>query len=763
MAAGNPYLDDAPATGGNPYLDDTPAPTAAPAQPPASRSSSVFGDKVSDQSLSDLITGKRSGAAKQWGFQEYATDGFRSLLNGIGKGVAGVAGLPADALRLGQAGLDYSQSIGQGRDYEAVSAENRNRGAVGIPDVVAQRVAEGARTLGSENIQANLPTQYDPQSRAGKFISEAANFATQGAALPLGAGRAAAAGVGAVAGLGSEAGGQLTEGTAAEPYARLAGALAGGGVSAYAGRASGAEQAATASLRSLPENEREAILARAQTLMGDAQASGVPLSAANAIDAASNGVTDLSGLQRHVEALGGMRGFYAGAGERTDAAARQVFDAVAPTPTAPSVIGPQAGRAAEEIVTDANRARTAAVADDALAARSDTVDPSSVESLVKSLDERIAADTTGLSHGPLRQMRDSLVTREAREAVPAVPGERVPINDPKTGRIVRYEMTPGTPEIPAVPREYAADVENLDRVRKYFRDRTELPAFAPDAIDKETGAVVGRAAGTIDQALSEGSEAYARRNADYSRISREIVEPLMQGPIGKLANSDLTTQQAISTLFPSNPLPNSQGEIAGAVGALAGRNPWAARQLVRAHAEGVFNEAAQNLMTGPNANGGAKFASVYRGNAQQAANQDAAIRALPNGDAVADGFNRLLDVFEAMGRRQNVGSRTAYNAEELARMKQGGPVERLAANLASGGIKLPARIVAKIEEWRLGRNLDQLADLFTRPDAVAAFRGLAGQGDPTGALGRLAGLAIRSQNQPQGALQLRVQPRTEDR
>jgi len=737
MAAGNPYLDDAPASGGNPYLDDTPAPSAAPAKPAAA-----------------------------WGFADYATDGVRSLLNGVGKGVAGVVGLPADALRLGQAGLDYSQSIGQGRDYEAVAAENRNRGAVGIPDVVAQRVAQGARTLGSENIQANLPTQHEPQSRAGKVISEAANFATQGAALPLGAGRAAAAGVGAIAGVGSEAAGQATEGTAAEPYARLAGALAGGGVASYAGRASGAEQAATASLRSLPEAEREAILARAQTLMGDAQGAGIPLSAANAIDAASNGVTDLSSLQRHVEALGGMRGFYAGGADRTEAAARRGFDQIAPVPNDPNVIGPQVGRAAEEIVTDANKARTAAVADDALAARSDTVDPASVESLVKSLDERISADTTGLSHAPLKQMRDSLVTREAREAVPAVPGERVAVNDPKTGRLVRYEMTPGTPEVPAAAREYATDVENLDRVRKYFRDRTELPAFAPDAIDKETGAVVGRAMGTIDQALTEGSEAYARRNADYARISREVVEPLMQGPIGRLAKSDITTQEAMAALLPrgDEALANSQGVISRTFGALREKNPWAAAQLVRANAEGIFNTAAKDLVSGPNANVGPKFASNYRGNPQMAANNEAAIRAgIPNGDAVADGFNRLLDVFEAMGRRQNVGSRTAYNAEELARMKQGGPVERLAANLATGGIKLPARIIAKIEEWRLGRNLDQLADLFTRPDAVAAFRGLAGQGDPTGALGRLAGLAIRSQSGAPGAMQIRVQPRTEDR
>lgn len=703
MAAGNPYLDDAPAAGGNPYLDDTPAPTAAPAKPAAS-----------------------------WGFADYATDGVRSLLNGVGKGVAGVAGLPADALRLGQAGLDYSQSIGQGRPYEAVAAENRNRGAVGIPDVVAQRVAQGARTLGSENIQANLPTQYEPQSRAGKVISEAANFATQGAALPLGAGRAAAAGVGAVAGIGSDVAGQATEGTAAEPYARLAGALVGGGAAAYAGRASGAEQAATASLRGLPETEREAVLARAQTLMGDAQGAGVPLSAANAIDAASNGVTDLSGLQRHVEALGGMRGFYAGTGERTDAAARQAFDQVAPVTANPSTIGPQAGRAAEQEIAATQGAINAATRPLYQAAERESITPT-VQSALAGSDPLYAQTLAEIRRDP-----------SLNRTIANLPDDSVAVQDLVSRRMSETAREARMPGTASASNLRAA---NLDDARA--------------AVDEAAMTATGSRPAAAGQPAVAGSLEQAR--AAQTHLRQNYLEPLLQGPLGKIVGQDTTTQQAITALFPSNPLPNSQGEIAGAVGALAARNPWAARQLVRAHAEGVFNEAAQNLMSGPNAGGGAKFAAAYRGNAQQAANQDAAIRALPNGDAVADGFNRLLDVFEAMGRRQNVGSRTAYNAEELARMKQGGPIERLAANLATGGIKLPARIIAKIEEWRLGRNLDQLADLFTRPDAVAAFRGLAGQGDPTGALGRLAGLAIRSQSGSPGALQIRVQPRTEDR
>jgi len=708
MAAGNPFLDDEPAapSARNPFLDDdTPAPATKPEKPAS------------------------------WGFREYATDGVRSLLNGVGKGVAGVAGLPADALRLGQAGLDYSQSIGQGREFGAVAAENRSRGAFGIPDAVAQSVSAGARAAGSENIAANLPTQYEPQSRAGKLISEAANFGTQAAALPLGGGGllARTIGQGVIPGLASEAAGQLTEGSAAEPYARLGGALAGGLGAAYAGRASGAEGAATATLRTLPEGEREQILTRAQALLDDARARNVPLSTANAIDAASNGVTDLSGLQRHVEAMGGMRGFYAGGAGRTEEAARQGFDTLAPVPANPNVVGPQVGRAAEQEIAATQAGINRETRPLYQAAEQESVTPAVQQAL---------ADSDPLYAQTLAEIRrDPSLNR----TIANLPDDSVAVQDLVSRRMseaARAARTPGS------ATESNLRAMNLDD--------------ATNSVDAAAFTATGSRAATPQAPAVQGSLEQAR--AAQAQLRAERLEPLMQGPLGKLSG-DSTTQQAIAAIFPGGGevLANSQGVIADTMSALRKRNPWASQQLVRAHAEGVFNQAAKDLMSGPNANQGAKFASNYRGNPQMAANNDAAIRAgVPNGDAVADGFNRLLDVFEAMGRRQAIGSRTAYNAEELARMKQGGPIERVAANLASGGVKLPARIVAKIEEWRLGRNLDQLADLFTRPDAVAAFRGLSGNGDPTGALGRLAGIAIRASRDP-APMQIRVQPRHEDR
>jgi hypothetical protein len=168
------------------------------------------------------------------------------------------------------------------------------------------------------------------------------------------------------------------------------------------------------------------------------------------------------------------------------------------------------------------------------------------------------------------------------------------------------------------------------------------------------GLTPGQGVGNLEQAL-----------ADQARLRQQYLEPLQRGPLGKIADKDITTQKAMNALFPANPLPNSAQEIGTAVQALVNRNPNVAGQLVRAHAESVFNEATQALQSGANQMGGAKFRAVLVGNPQQAANFEAAVRALPYGDQRLAGFNRFLDVMEATGTRQNIGSKTAYNAEFL--------------------------------------------------------------------------------------------------
>jgi hypothetical protein len=205
-------------------------------------------------------------------------------------------------------------------------------------------------------------------------------------------------------------------------------------------------------------------------------------------------------------------------------------------------------------------------------------------------------------------------------------------------------------------------------------------------------------------------------------MRRQYLEPLMAGPIGKLAQKDISTKNTINALFPNNPIPGSADEVLTAVSALSARNPVAARQLVRAHVESVFNQATRNLQGGPTQFGGATFRAKLVGNQQQAANLSAAISALPNGQQILAGFDKMLEQMAATGRRQRAGSQTSFNTELLGQLKEGSIIGEAAA---TGGIKLPQRLRDAYQAWNLGRNVDEVASLLTDPKAVPMFRALA--------------------------------------
>lgn len=180
----------------------------------------------------------------------------------------------------------------------------------------------------------------------------------------------------------------------------------------------------------------------------------------------------------------------------------------------------------------------------------------------------------------------------------------------------------------------------------------------------------------------------------------------------------------------------------------------------------MFIEATQKNIPGANQMGGAKFAAVLAGNPQQAANLAAAVRALPNGNVIADGFGRFIDVLEAMGKRQAVGSRTAYNAEELKGLSVGKKAEVLAKVATGNVLAISKKVEDAMQRWRLGRNLDELDRLISDPNAVPAFRGLLNQsergGDIRGPVARLVAIAS-SGARDTGPLRLTVQPGAQER
>lgn len=156
---------------------------------------------------------------------------------GLAQGTAELAGQPRDLASL----------VARGGVSLAHGAANKIRGLFGLapnPDPTPEQLASLDKSVafmtplgGAEENKARIESVTGPlpdaQTTAGKYAQSAARF-VPGALLtptegPVGAGTLAinAFKYGVVPGLTSEAAGQATEGTKAEPYARIAGALAG--------------------------------------------------------------------------------------------------------------------------------------------------------------------------------------------------------------------------------------------------------------------------------------------------------------------------------------------------------------------------------------------------------------------------------------------------------------------------------------------------------------------------------------------------------
>lgn len=617
-----------------------------------------------------------------------AEDVAKSGASGLARGAVGLVGLPgtvAGGLRwLTDKATD--QTVGRAVNYaktgsfEAPSPPPtveamRQNSIINLPDPSEFISGEALTDLAAKAVPG---IKYQPQTTAGEYARTVGEFAP-GLLSPGTMAQKVIGGVLAPALL-SETAGQATKGTAFETPARVAGALIGGIGGTLATRPSTAEAALSAGMRGVDE----ATMVRAGQLMNEAQARGVALTWPEAVAQVTNGGgRGLTNMQRVVEGSQGggdvMGGFMAQRPGQIEAAARREFSGIAPQSQAPSTLGPAVGTAAESRINDVRGAINAAT------------DPL-----------YSAAEKVRLSPQDMARVRALPGFKEAADTVR---------NTPQLARYVQ-----GLPE---------DSVGFLNEVKKQL-DTSAKASASPVNVQQnmQVSAGYGLDAGAVRQAAEAASPDYAKALAVQQAARQQFLEPLLQGPLGRIADKSTETRQAINVLFPTNPLPGSAGEISDAVSALAKKNPMAARQLVRAHIESVFNESTQALQSGANQFGGAGFVATLKGNPQQAENLSAAVRGVAGPDA-AKGFDTFLDVVAATGQRQRIGSQTAFNQEMQDVLRRGGAVGEAANVAATGGIKLPGRIKDAYEQWRLGRNTEQIARLITDPNALPLFRRLA--------------------------------------
>lgn len=457
------------------------------------------------------------------------------------------------------------------------------------------------------------------------------------------------------------------------PYVKALAGFVAGGAGAMLSGPSSAEQI----LRSkIPASVTEQDITRAGQLIEHGQARGVALTWPEALSRVT-GQPVLTDTQRILESHGQTRAamgdFFAGRPEQVASATLSGIDRVGAAHPNPSSLGREAGEAAGKVVKDVRGQITAASAPFYKAAESELLTPQEM-ALVKKIPGFQAA----------------------RDAVR---------NGPNAWRVEH------------LPDE---SIGFLNAVKKHF-DR--LAKTAGSKInpyrDVETEATHKMQASAVKQVGELKSQDYAVALGVQAQLREQILQPLLDGPIGQLAKKDITTQKAINALFPLNPVAN-EGEIRSAVYSIAQKRPAVAEQLVAKHAEMTFNHAMTELQGGANQFAGARFQKEIAGNPQQRSNLKAAVEALPNGKVRWEGFERLLDIMAATGQRQPKGSLTAFNELEIQSMTSGG-LQSMAATAASPG-KWMSFAKDTFRSWSLGRNLDGMARLITDPRAVEAFR-----------------------------------------
>lgn len=609
-------------------------------------------------------------------------DIVKSVPSGVARGVAGVIGLPA-LLEKGmdyvaaQPGRAYNRYFGSGQweDTEAMkqgAADSDRRARLPTPwgDMSIRPPAASDVVHGIEKVTGPL---YEPKTVPGQFADTIAQFAV-GAPLVPGSLAAKAAQTFFPA-LTSETAGQITKGTWAETPARILGGLVGAGGVAAVGRRSNPERMVASSVRNATAQQLDDV----ERLLADSARAGVPITRAEAMAQVAGGQTRLNDIQRVVEGQGGLRDFMAQRPGQVDAASRRVFDSVGPSTTNPSMVGPQVGRTAEGLVNE--------------------------------------------TRGIINQATDPLYKMAERVTIPPADMARLR-NLP--GWSEATNAIKNTPQLARYVRGMSEDsVGFANEVKKYLGQQEKNAAAPVNAqANMQRSAGYGADANAVRDAAMDASPWYRGALAQQADLRSRYLDPLLAGPIGKIAQRDITTQNAIEALFPRNPLPGSAQEIGSAVGALAAQSPKNAAQLVRAHIESVFNNATKELQGGANQFGGANFVAQLRGNAQQAENLQAAVTALRGGQTWT-GVDRFLEILQATGQRQRPGSMTSFNNEILSEMKGAGVV-RGAGQAATGGFAmLPKRVMEKFDQWNLGRNTDKLAQLLTDPSAASLFRSLA--------------------------------------
>ncbi|MDG4903500.1 MULTISPECIES: hypothetical protein [unclassified Mesorhizobium] len=613
-----------------------------------------------------------------------AKDVGESFASGVPRGVVETAMFP----------ITLSRMVEGAGNYLYNGTENLVRRAIGADPLSEQELARRAEMANSSpayGLQDRTREIMDavlhkPQTTAGEYANTIGEFAAPGG-LPSKGARMAETGFDVARRYGadamgnviapavaSETAGQATEGTPYEGMMRFLGALFG--------------NAGTAAVR--VHNAPESVIRRATGDLTDEQwqrardlqnnSVGVGLTGPEAISQATGGASALPSVQRVVEGstTGGARmgPFFAQRVAQVGSAVGDVLDQVALQSPQPSTLGPRAAEVAGNVLDQTSQS--------------------------------INAQTR-----PLYQAAEPQTLPQAQFAPIAA--------DPRfQAGLARLrgnaELAPDYAHLPD------NSIGVIDAVTKDLNARGEALANAANPLyGPELAGRSRAAAADARNTATNASPDYAQALGEQEALRRAVLNPLEQGPVGRVAAATDTTG-AGNALLPHDPLTGSAGEAAEATRRLAAEDPATTSALVRQNLADRFTKASTETQEGVQDYAGAKFRKDVAGNATRQEVLDAVLRSLPGGEATADRMNELLDVLQATGRRKPIGSATEFNRTLNADLGDAPPAARAIAVATSLGRSLFTNAGDAVRRKAMRDGVSTLADMFIAPNSVELIR-----------------------------------------
>lgn len=258
--------------------------------------------------------------------------------------------------------------------------------------------------------------------------------------------------------------------------------------------------------------------------------------------------------------------------------------------------------------------------------------------------------------------------------------------------------------------------KTLIAAKKYLDDEYATQMSGATGLQVGASAITKSAKNELNDYLKENSALYKRGAGNYETALTQQINPITQGPVGQIAKG----ADAGQVLMPTAPVALYEKDIKRTVELLRRKDPEAVPSFVRQQLEANFNEAAQNLQSGPNQMGGPKFVANIAGNEQQRKN----LRELiveGSGMQAYQGFEKFMDTMQAQGQRLPANSATTFN--EMARQEMGaGPLTKAATPIS------PSRVAKFFEEYQMGNNAKKLAEMLVDPNSVNKLEELARTG-----------------------------------